>query len=401
MAQSLSPTLPPASRLSPSTPPPVTGPSTVASSRMAAVASPSNPAPLVGAAPDFDQMLKRAETTLLKGNDKEALSQFQTIFSLIQEARLPKTSFDFVRCHLGLALSCPAGEDQNRHAMNACTALLTIWASRNTVKTEISPFYSTLRWHLKKLKPLMSVFDQSLAAIDDKIKECGNHILKIDAFKELVEEGDELRIKQDKRCRKIYEQALELIKDETGVEFQVARVRCLLRLTSSHNKESVDFSEHYARTQKALFDLYGCSDAIPKSIGCAEVVALTALNGYLTQLLGLTPSTDSTNRKAIQQKIDACTIKLTALSEPKNFASTPDATQDLTAATILSDQPTPGPTSQPTTPAISERPPRKVTRGAPGVYNKLEGIFISCIVIALVAFAGIALYQRSTVTVSK
>jgi len=312
---------------------------------------------------------------------------------------------------LGLASSYPVGHDHTRHALAAHSQLKKIFKPTNTLKkTEISQFYSTLRWHLKKLKPLIpEKFGNIVADIDKNIKTCTLNILPIDTFKEMIEEGDEICIKNSEGGRAIYKQALEFIGKEKGIEFQMGRVRCLLRLTSTYPNGSSELNKYRAATQEALFNLYHFRDKISKSGQFTEVEAYETLERYLTRLLSFTPSTDTENQEEINRRIRVCTTRLNDLREPKSPAQTPSTTNVASATQspvlVTNTQTLPvKPVSDHVNTArpISEsgKLPRKVTQEAPSAYNKLEGIFISCIVIALIAIAGMALYRRNTVTVS-
>ncbi|HEX4840050.1 MAG TPA: hypothetical protein VFU89_06375, partial [Rhabdochlamydiaceae bacterium] len=161
---------------------------------------------------DFGKNLLIAETKILKYKTNEARSKFQEVFTHLQETRLPE-SFYPVRCYLGLALCCPPGNDRRRHALDAHSALQRLFAyTASMTGTDVSLFYSRLRWYLKKLWLLMlEAQTGEIDEIEDKIEECGRHILPIDAFNEMVMEGHELRIAGLKTCREVFKQALALI----------------------------------------------------------------------------------------------------------------------------------------------------------------------------------------------
>ncbi|HEX2580205.1 MAG TPA: hypothetical protein VHK67_07385 [Rhabdochlamydiaceae bacterium] len=416
--------------------------------------STSQAPPLVGAAPDFDKELKSAELKLLEGDLFNARSMFQELLSRIKQIKLPEFSFHLVRCHLGLASSYMPGADQSQHAKEAYSGLKNLFDVRNTVTRDISPFHSILRWHLKKLKPLMP---EAAADIDAKIKTCGHHILKIDTFKELLNEADELRQKKNSKCRETYKKALELIDKENGIEFKIATVKGLLRFISTYKNGHSDTVPFRARTQTALFDLYHLRGSIAKTVPCTEVEAFECLYDFLKLLLSFTPPEEKENREEIEKRMSVCNTQIDVLCKANNPVASPSTTghflQNPLAATTLhiasvdppTDTTTPAPTlvetatpvpiaSSPTPPAaqqqaslettppvrvassppplaaqqrasvetpLPDKPLRKVTRDPPGVYDKLEGLFIYCIVITLVAVAGMALYRRHTVKLSE
>jgi len=280
---------------------------------------------------------------------------------------------------LGLALCYPPGNDRRRHALDAYSALQRLFAYEASMNgADASLFYSQLRRHLKKLRPLM--LEEQIGEIDkieDKIEECGRHILPIDAFNEMVIEGHELRI-AGKSCRKVFKRALALIQRENEVKFQVARIKCLISLTKIYKKSPHKLVISCARLQTALFKLYDQRASLYES---AELQVYTALPGFLKSLIDLTPERDIQNRKEIQRRMNLCELEI-QVQRQHNVITRGSA--------VLS---TAAPRSEPTH--------RNVTLILPNVHNRLRRLVVSCACVVLVAVMSMALYQAYTVTGSK
>jgi len=354
--------------------------SKVAQPLIAATASTPLVPPLTGANSekyDFEATLKNAEKTLLEDKRDEALRLFETIFQHLQKTQLPKTSFYSARCLLGLALSTDSDEDKQHHALAAYKELRNIFDGDAEVeKAKASPFYSELKWYLQKLQDLLLTEQKdALSDIEVIINFCKNNILPIDEFKEQVKKGKELKIKEDKGCRGVFEKALAQIEKENGIDFQAARIECLLMLTSSHKKDSHPRAELCVRSQTVLFKLYDERASLYESAS-SKVDAIKWLIDCLESLMRLASSTKKQIGGEIQQRIATCQSELDALPQPP-------ATTDFTASE-----------------SVSENPSRKVTTGLPNVNNELGALVISCICFVLVAVVSMAFY-RCSIMVSK
>jgi len=397
------------SKQPPSTPPvvPLSTKTTIAATaqaRIAAAVSTSETRPLTGAKTekyDFEANLKTAETLLLEnneGNRKKAQLILTEIYDQFQGIELPATSFYRGRYYLALSLFYPPGEERTRSVRKAKGALHTVYQSREKVKgDDVSPFYSMLRLLLKQLKTLTpneNTVDSD--EIDRRIKECERHILPIDTFQEMVKEGNDLLTQEDvTACRTVYEQALRFIEKEAGIEFQVARIDCLLRLTNTYRQDLLKTTECCSRTQVALFKLYNERASLYKSRHYTPVKALKMLISMFTFLKKFTPLTDTQNIDEIQKRITACELELAAKSQPTSASpSTP---------TVITTSVTSAPTTPSAEPADppSEKAPRQVTLNAPDFHNRVGMLLVACACIALVSVLSMALYHRINVTALK
>lgn len=397
---------PPTTDPTPSPTPPSTTTATAATAkaRIAAATSTSEARPLTSAKPekyDFEAKLKAAEENLLEGSEdkrEEARLILNELYDRFKDIKLPATSFYLGRYYLAVALYYPPDKDRNRHVKEANVALRNVYLSRETVKgNDVSPFYSLLRLLLKQLKTLTPKENTvDILEIERKIKECEPHILLIDAFKELIKEGNDLLTKGAlQACRDAYEQALALIAKENGIEFQVGRIDCLLRLTNTYREDPLKTAECCSRTQVALFKLYNERASLYESRHYTPVQALKMLVSMFTYLKKFTPLTDTQNIDEIQKRITACELELAAKSQPTSASpSTP---------TVITTSVTSAPTTPSAEPADppSEKAPRQVTLNAPDFHNRVGMLLVACACIALVSVLSMALYHRINVTVSK
>jgi hypothetical protein len=284
--------------------------SRVAIARMAGTSSSSGTALTGDASADYDfqKNLEAAESKLLEGKNDTALQIFSEIQGRIKKAKLPETSFFPLRCFLGLA-DCSPPADRVRYSTLAYCTLIKVYALRDWYAADISSTHAELRWHLKKLRPLIPETESSiLAQIDEMIAECANHILPIDAFNEKVKEADEAFKTNKITTRVLYTEALALIADKLQIEFEVARGVCLLKLTKTYQINDPDRAQVRDRAQEAIFSLFDKSASLYETGKYTRVDAFRLLIGYLRVLRFLT--SDIVNHQEIQAKIDACKLEI-------------------------------------------------------------------------------------------
>jgi|GEM_PF-848532 len=365
--------------------------------RIAAAVSTSGAPPLTSAKHekyDFEKQLRTAEDKLLEDKREEAQLILNEIYDRFQGIVFPATCFYVSRYYLALSLSYPPGKYRNRAVITANIALRNVYLSREKVKEDdVSSFYSTLRLLLKQLKTLTPEENTvDLLEIERRIEECERHILPIDAFQEMVKEGNDLLIKGDlKACRDAYEQALALIAKENGIEFQVGRIDCLIRLAHTYSKQPLEISEFCSRSKIAIFKLYDERASLYKSY--TKVRGLQMLSFWLTCLKTFTPLTDTQNINEIQKRIDACALEpaappLSTSASPPTVTNQPAARAPMTPSAESAAPP-------------SEKAPRQVTLNAPDFHSKIGMLVVTCACIALISVLSMALYHRISFTVSK
>jgi hypothetical protein len=364
--------------------------SRVARSHIAETASASS-APL-GGAYDFEQHLIDAEQLLADGRNEEARRLFHQIHMQTLTPNFSLASLIRTHCLLGFAYSYPESKERTKHAADACTAINVVYANKHAWdplnNEQKSSAYLALRSCFKRIKPLIPGNEvDAHQEIDAKIVECSKFILPLDAFHEMTKEADEYLGNDDLgNARDSYEAALASIDEKNGIEFLVGRAYCFLKLTGIYPNNSDIRARLRSTAQDVLFSLYDHRASLYETGQYTRVEAFKLLIGYLRHLHTLT--LEGTERKAIQERIEACRPEI-----PE------EASQIRTRRRASAPAAPSGPSGRGSAPP-PESPPKKVRPNPSDRSCNLCRLIIACVFIAAIAVVGVALYRRHIVKVS-
>jgi hypothetical protein len=336
--------------------------------------------------------IKRSLKSVNKRIDEGKNDEARAILEEID--RYLKTKIHLKNClapalyYLGLAYTYPVGsKERTENAANAYQALKLVCQNNEAWKTfdevKKSKAYCDLRTCYERLKPLVPENEiDALSEIDQKIAECNPHILPLEAFNAKVYEADRcVRQKNHEKAGRLYTAALKLIEGESGRNFMIPKVLCILKLANIC--EAPDMKLGLSTTAKAtLFEIYKTIEAFFNADLTNKTDVYKQLHFCFLELAKLFPETETLTQLEIRYRIEEC---------QKEFTPEPPTPLPKTHRASSTTHPTAG-SSETAGPGKTQR---KYTQGSSGNGSWGMGRIFAALVFAAVAVAaGFAFYRR-------